>query len=133
MRLPPRSECLQLVEATAPNVNGQAASAASEQTLDNLARAIGCSWQLWQLLQWSNFASQLGLRIARIARREKSDTTRRRGPSAPGDLNAREAKKNIHDGASATTRRPRKVRLVTLSLMVLIRILSCMSMNHIIR
>ena len=57
MRLPPRSECLQLVEATAPNVNVQAASAASEQTLDNLARAIGCSWQLWQLLQWSNFAS----------------------------------------------------------------------------
>ena len=57
MRLPPRSECLQLVEATAPNVNGQAASSASEQTLDNLARAIGCSWQLWQLLQWSNFAS----------------------------------------------------------------------------
>ena len=68
MRLPPRSVCLQLVEATAPNVNGQAASAASEQTLDNLARAIGCSWQLWQLLQWSNFAltrAKLGLRIAR--------------------------------------------------------------------
>ena len=56
MRLPPRSECLQLVKATAPNVNGQAASASWEQTLDNLARAIGCSWQLWQLLQWSNFA-----------------------------------------------------------------------------
>ena len=68
MRLPPRSECLQLVEATAPNANGQAASAASEQTLDDLARAIGCSWQLWQLLQWSNFAltrAKLGLRIAR--------------------------------------------------------------------
>ena len=59
MRLPPRSECLQLVEATAPNVNGQAASAASEQTLDNLARAIGCSWQLWQLLQWSQLCSHL--------------------------------------------------------------------------
>ena len=94
MRLPPRSECLQLVEATAPNVNGQAASAASEQTLDNLARAIGCSWQLWQLLQWSNFASHSAKLGLRIARREKRAPTRRRGPSAPGDLNAREAKKN---------------------------------------
>jgi len=91
----PRSECLQLVQAIALDANEQAASAASEQTLDRLARAIGCSWQLWQLLQWSNFASQLGLRIARIARREKRETTRRRGSSAPGDLNAREAK---HDG-----------------------------------
>ena len=94
MRLPPRSECLQLVDAAAPNVNGQAASAASEQTLDNLARAIGCSWQLWQLLQWSNFASHSAKLGLRIARREKRAPTRRRGPSAPGDLNAREAKKN---------------------------------------
>ena len=80
--------------------------------LDSLARAIGCSWQLWQLLQWSNFAltrAKLGLRIAR---REKRAPTRRRGPSVAGDLNARKAKKNIHDGAPATTRRPRKVRLV---------------------
>ena len=80
--------------------------------LSNLARAIGCSWQLWQLLQWSNFAltrAKLGLRIAR---REKRAPTRRRGPSATGDLNAREAKKNMHDAAPATTRRPRKVRLV---------------------
>mgnify|MGYP001276526572 CR=1 FL=1 len=96
MRLPPRSECLQLVGAIALDANGQAASASSEQTLDNLARAIGCSWQLWQLLQWSNFAltrAKLGLRIAR---REKRAPTRRRGPSAPGDLNAREAKKSRH-------------------------------------
>ena len=57
--------------------------------------------------------AKLGLRIAR---REKRAPTRRRGPSAPGDLNARKAKKNIHDGASATTRRARKVRLVDLSL-----------------
>ena len=93
MRLPPRSECLQLVEATAPNVNGQAASSASEQTLDNLARAIGCSWQLWQLLQWCQLCSRAKLGRLRIARREKRAPTRRRGPSATGDLNAREAKK----------------------------------------
>ena len=89
MRLPPRRECLQLLEAIALDANGQAASAASEQTLDNLARAIGCSWQLWQLLQWSNFAlisAKLGSG-SRDAR--KSDTTRRRGPSVPGDFNAR--------------------------------------------
>ena len=96
MRLPPRSECLQLLVAIALDANGQAASAASEQTLDNLARAIGCSRQLWQLLQWSNFASHSSLARARIARREKRAPTRRRGPSATGDLNAREAKKSRH-------------------------------------
>ena len=57
MRLPPRIGVFAVGEAIALDANGQAASAASEQTLDNLARAIGCSWQLWQLLQWSNFAS----------------------------------------------------------------------------
>ena len=115
MRLPPRSECLQLVEATAPNVNGQAASAASEQTLDNLARAIGCSWQLWQLLQWSQLCSHLEPKLG-LARREKRDTTHRRGPSAPGDLNAREAKKITRHGATATrTRRAGKPRLWILS------------------
>ena len=51
MRLPPRSECLQLVQAIALDANGQAASAPSESMRDRLARAIGCSWQLWQLLQ----------------------------------------------------------------------------------
>ena len=77
MRLPPRSECLQLVQAIALDANGQAASAASEQTLDNLARAIGCSRQLWQLLQWSNFASHSSQ--ARAPDRE----TREACPDAP--------------------------------------------------
>ena len=92
MRLPPRSECLQLVGAIAPNANGQAASASSEQTLDNLARAIGCSWQLWQLLQWSNFASHSSQARALDRETREACTRRRRGTSASGDLNAREAK-----------------------------------------
>ena len=79
MRLPPRSECLQLVQAIALDANGQAASAASEQTLDNLARAIGCSWQLWQLLQWSNFASHSSQARApdRETREECPDASKR--------------------------------------------------------
>ena len=59
MRLPPWSECLQLVGAIAPDANGQAASASSKQTLGSLGRAIGCSWQLWQLLQWCQLCSHL--------------------------------------------------------------------------
>ena len=81
MRLPPRRECLQLLEAIALDANGQAASVASEQTLDNLARAIGCSWQLWQLLQWSNFASHSSQ--ARVPDRETRGKVPRRVDAVP--------------------------------------------------
>ena len=83
MRLPPRSECLQLVQATALDANGQAASAPSEQTLDRLGRAISCSRQLWQLLQWSQLCISLepssgsGSRDARSVRRRVDAVPRR--------------------------------------------------------
>ena len=71
MRLPPRSECLQLVGDRA-----ECEWAAARRLGIDARQRTGnrVLLQLWQLLQWSNFALTEPARLW-IARREKSDTT----------------------------------------------------------